>query len=372
MSSTLTVGQIYNLARAAGLSRAEAVMATAIALAESGGRVDAVGDENLTDATWGPSLGLWQVRSVKADRGSGRARDAERLRDPAFNARAMVEISNGGRSWAPWSAYTNGSASKQLTRVYRALGIDAGAQAPTRAPGGLPGQWRLPIARDKFDVSSVWGDPRPGGREHAGIDLAAPSGTKVRSTTDGVVVFAGESGGYGQIIKVRHGGGYETWYAHLSRMTARLGDRLRAGQELGRVGSTGTSTGPHLHFEVRRRGDAVNPRPYLFGEKGALVAGAGAGGFAVQQANRVTEALGKPVERAAERLVEGGKKLTITGIALAAGGALVVLGVYRGVQPAVQKVAQVAGDAAQDAQAITGGVAGAAGKVAGKVRGGAA
>lgn len=113
----LSPAAIYRLATDAGLTPAQAVVATAIALAESGGRTDAVGDTGLTDATWGPSVGLWQVRSLKAQTGTGQARDVSRLTDPAFNARAMVEISGRGSNWRPWSVYTNGAYRTHLGRV---------------------------------------------------------------------------------------------------------------------------------------------------------------------------------------------------------------------------------------------------------------
>jgi hypothetical protein len=106
--STLSAGQIYALARNAGLSPATATTATAVALAESGGRTDAMGDVGLEDGTWGPSVGLWQIRSLKAQQGTGQVRDASRLTDPAFNAAAMASISGAGKNFKPWSTYTSG------------------------------------------------------------------------------------------------------------------------------------------------------------------------------------------------------------------------------------------------------------------------
>jgi hypothetical protein len=113
--ATLTPAQIYTLAHQAGLSAMAATTATAIALAESGGKTDAVGDVGLQDAKWGPSIGLWQIRSLKAETGTGSPRDASRLKDPYFNAKAMVSISGGGGSWRPWSTYTSGSYKKFLS-----------------------------------------------------------------------------------------------------------------------------------------------------------------------------------------------------------------------------------------------------------------
>jgi murein DD-endopeptidase MepM/ murein hydrolase activator NlpD len=108
-------------------------------------------------------------------------------------------------------------------------------------------------------------DPfRGGAARHAGIDLAAPLGTPIYATADGIVTEAGyNNGGYGNLIKVDHGRGIETRYAHLSSMAVRVGQRITRGQVIGRMGSTGRSTGSHLHYEVRIDGRAVNPIPFM-------------------------------------------------------------------------------------------------------------
>lgn len=98
---------------------------------------------------------------------------------------------------------------------------------------------------------------------HAGLDFRAASGTPVRATADGKVVDAGRNGGYGIMVEIDHGGGYRTRYAHLSSMSVKTGDTVKRGQVVGKVGSTGRSTGPHLHYEVRRNGDATNPANFL-------------------------------------------------------------------------------------------------------------
>lgn len=96
-------------------------------------------------------------------------------------------------------------------------------------------------------------------RPHHGIDYVAPSGTPVSAIGDGTIVFKGWSGGYGNLARVRHPNGYETYYGHLSRFAKiSRGTRVRQGQVVGYVGSTGDSTGPHLHFEMRQRGAALN------------------------------------------------------------------------------------------------------------------
>ena len=102
-----------------------------------------------------------------------------------------------------------------------------------------------------------------GARAHNGIDLAAPVGTPVYATADGLVGKAEWFGGYGLYVGLRHGGNIETRYAHMSRLNVAAGQRVRKGDIVGFVGSTGRSTGPHLHYEVRIGGQAVNPIPYM-------------------------------------------------------------------------------------------------------------
>ncbi len=101
------------------------------------------------------------------------------------------------------------------------------------------------------------------GRLHAGIDIGAGSGTPIRAAKAGQVVFSGVMNGYGNVIVINHGGGLSTLYAHQSRLGARDGQSVAQGEVIGAVGSTGRSTGPHLHFETRVGGSPQNPRPYL-------------------------------------------------------------------------------------------------------------
>ena len=100
-------------------------------------------------------------------------------------------------------------------------------------------------------------------RFHSGIDLAAPYGTLVKAADGGQVVQAGYFGGYGYSVMLYHGGGFATWYAHLSSINVSMGQFVQRGQVIGLVGSTGWTTGPHLHFEVRINGVPQNPRAYL-------------------------------------------------------------------------------------------------------------
>ena len=106
--------ELISVSLSTGLSPDQAVIATAIALAESGGDSDAINRGDAAPPTWGPSIGLWQIRSMPAQSGTGESRDAEQLRDVAFNAKSMYAISNGGTNWTPWSVYKSGAYRKFL------------------------------------------------------------------------------------------------------------------------------------------------------------------------------------------------------------------------------------------------------------------
>ncbi len=126
-------------------------------------------------------------------------------------------------------------------------------------PTGLPAE--------RMELSSGFGyrfDPFNGQRAlHAGLDFTGAHGSPIRAAAEGRVSFAGVRNGYGNVIEIDHGHGIETRYAHMSGFTARVGDRVRSGEQIGRMGSTGRSTGTHLHFEVRVGGAPVNPRRFL-------------------------------------------------------------------------------------------------------------
>jgi len=128
---------------------------------------------------------------------------------------------------------------------------------------------RMPI-RNSYVTSGFGNRADPFGRgvgNHKGIDFHAKVGDPVLSVADGVVSFSGVKGGYGNVVDVDHGNGYVTRYAHNSRLVVKAGDLVRAGQQVARAGSTGRSTGAHVHFEVWENGNVVNPRKFL-GEGG--------------------------------------------------------------------------------------------------------
>ncbi|MEU0171415.1 M23 family metallopeptidase [Streptomyces iakyrus] len=150
-----------------------------------------------------------------------------------------------------------------------AIAAEASISTATKAS---PAAWVKPL--DKYTKGAPFGR---GGRmwtnKHSGQDLAAPSGTAVKAANRGTVVEAGWGGSYGNNIVIKHGDRIYTQYAHLSKIGVRVGQSVKTGQEIGKVGSTGNSTGPHLHFEVRTApvyGSAVEPLKFLRG-KGVLV-----------------------------------------------------------------------------------------------------
>jgi len=98
---------------------------------------------------------------------------------------------------------------------------------------------------------------------HKGLDIRAPMGAPVKAMAKGQVVFAGKKGGYGNCIVLRHGNGFETLYGHLSKILVKNGQTIEIGQQIGKVGSTGRSTGPHLHYEIHRNGKKINPQSFL-------------------------------------------------------------------------------------------------------------
>jgi murein DD-endopeptidase MepM/ murein hydrolase activator NlpD len=143
-----------------------------------------------------------------------------------------------------------------------------------RGTGERKGQMAMPAAGR---ISSGFGlrrHPVLGfSRMHKGLDIAAGYGSPIRAANDGTVAFAGRNGGYGNFVRLNHSGGMGTGYGHMSRIAVSSGQRVARGQVIGYVGSTGISTGPHLHYELYRNGAAINPRSVSFSVVQALSGG---------------------------------------------------------------------------------------------------
>lgn len=129
---------------------------------------------------------------------------------------------------------------------------------------------RLPFASPllaAYRLTSPFGERNnpngPGRGMHEGLDMAAPYGTPIYATADGVVTYAGNRGAYGKFVSIRHEFGIETRFAHMSAIRVKVGQRVSRGDQIGDIGSTGRSTGNHVHYEVRSSGDATNPMSYI-------------------------------------------------------------------------------------------------------------
>jgi murein DD-endopeptidase MepM/ murein hydrolase activator NlpD len=138
---------------------------------------------------------------------------------------------------------------------------------PTQVPTGSVRFFRPVVG----PIGDRFGAPRDGGaRRHSGLDFPVAYGTLVEASGVGTTVFAGRNtGGYGNLVVIQHRLGYTTWYAHLSRITSWVGEKVQGGTRIGYVGSTGNSTGPHLHWEVRLNNVPIDPIPYLLSSTAA-------------------------------------------------------------------------------------------------------
>ncbi|MCG6874189.1 MAG: M23 family metallopeptidase [Betaproteobacteria bacterium] len=163
---------------------------------------------------------------------------------------------------------------KQMEWHTEHLGMIEGSMVESRAkarqlPTSLPvaGTWRA--SGFGWRIDPITGQAAV----HEGIDFIAESGTPIRAAAAGVVAFAGYHPTYGNLVEVDHGGGLLTRYAHASKLLVKQGEFVKRGAVIAKVGTTGRSTGSHLHFEVRQNGKALNPTPFLRGgEKAALAA----------------------------------------------------------------------------------------------------
>lgn len=186
-------------------------------------------DFDTNPAVGGPELAMQQATPLP--QGLGSSLDALRLRFDAQQTQLNL-----------------------LERLLLDRKVDAAAK-----PSGMP-------VANGF-IGSYFGprtDPFTGGYEfHTGLDIDAPAGTPIHSVARGIVSFAGVRTGYGNVVEIDHGNGYRTRYAHAEKLLVHVGEPVRAGQAVALVGSTGRSTGPHVHFEVWYQGKVINPLAFV-------------------------------------------------------------------------------------------------------------
>lgn len=189
-------------------------------------------------------------------------RSAAAIRKLGLDPQRMLAAARDAQG-GPLLALTTGSDGSLDPRFER-LGLSlARMEALEHGLSGIPQFMPASLSM----ISSGFGYRRDpftgGGAMHSGLDFRGPTGSPIYSAAKGKVSFAGRKSGYGKVIEISHGNGLMTRYAHMSAFRAHVGQEVAAGDVIGAIGSTGRSTGPHLHFEVRINDRAVNPRPFL-------------------------------------------------------------------------------------------------------------
>lgn len=160
---------------------------------------------------------------------------------------------------------TGDAAFSQLFSSWRSLDQGAATPVARSMSGSIPSLMPVPSTHLTSGFGMRW-HPILGGRHpHMGVDLAGAVGTPIHATADGVIGRADWFGGYGLYVQIEHGGQMETRYGHMSRLNVAAGQFVHRGDVIGYIGTTGRTTGPHLHYEVRVDGVAVNPLPYMQG-----------------------------------------------------------------------------------------------------------
>jgi murein DD-endopeptidase MepM/ murein hydrolase activator NlpD len=218
-----------------------------------------------------PALGRIEARQLAlverltrfADARAERAENA--IRKLGLNPRAMLAAERVGQGGPlqKLSTERDGSVDPRFQRLGASLSRMAALERGLKSiPQVMPADRRM--------ISSGFGyrsDPFTGEAAlHSGLDFGGPTGAPIHAAAKGRVSFVGTKSGYGNVVEISHGNGMMTRYAHMSRARARVGQQVAAGDVIGAIGSTGRSTGPHLHFEVRINDRAVNPRPFLQAE----------------------------------------------------------------------------------------------------------
>ena len=199
---------------------------------------------------------LTRYADLRADR------SARAIRQFGLDPNAMMRAASRGAMGGPLERLASDSDGSLDPRFER-LGLSlARMEALDRSLQGLP---RYRPARNSMTSSfGARRDPFTGATAmHAGIDFSGPTGAPIYAAAKGRISFVGQKSGYGNVVEIAHGNGMVTRYAHMSKFASRVGQEVAAGDVIGAIGSTGRSTGPHLHFEVRINDRAVNPRPFL-------------------------------------------------------------------------------------------------------------
>jgi len=169
------------------------------------------------------------------------------------------DISSEGKL-AP--SFADSIADYNYLRTANNLGLGTRAYRRFQLENAQPSIW--PVDGRLMGAFGERTDPFSGeGAFHKGVDISAPIGTPIRATADGIVIFAQMESTFGRLVKINHGNGVETYYAHLSRFYVQAGQDIRRGELIGAVGTSGRVTAPHLHYEVRLGGAPVNPYRYL-------------------------------------------------------------------------------------------------------------
>lgn len=167
---------------------------------------------------------------------------------------ALAAVANAGDVAAATRGRTLSAAPSPLPAAFASF-------SPTKV--SIPSRMPVEGVRLTSDFGMRWHPVIGGRRAHKGVDLAGPIGTPVHATADGVISKAEWFSSYGLFVSIEHGGQLQTRYGHMSRLNVAAGEHIHKGDVIGFIGTTGRSTGPHLHYEVRVAGEAVNPIPYM-------------------------------------------------------------------------------------------------------------
>ena len=272
----LSTGLVLGLGSSFGIASARTAQLTAKVEAQQAELADAHAGAQREINALAARLGELQAQANRLNALGERLTRAGQLQDGEFDFDQPVPTGGAG----PVRDMPRNEFDKELgslEREYAAAGqqltvMEALLYNRELARNAVPS--RDPIA-NSYITSGFGGraDPIVGGHQfHKGIDFKASVGDPVLAVADGVVSFSGVRSGYGNVVEIDHGNGYVTRYAHNSRLLGRVGDLVRAGQQIAKAGSTGRSTGAHVHFEVWERGRVVNPRKFL-GATGSAVRG---------------------------------------------------------------------------------------------------